>query len=131
VQKIDLKEVTKIIVHCSDSDIEAHDDIAIVRQWHLDRGWDDVGYQYFIQKDGNLQYGRYIDMAGAHCRGYNTSSVGICLSGKNDFTFKQFVSLHDLVDALRITLGSLDVFPHRHFNNNKTCPNFNLKELGL
>lgn len=126
-----MRIINKIIVHCSDSDVATHDNIKTVDHWHREKGWSGVGYHYFIRKSGLIEYGRTLQERGAHCRGHNADSVGICLSGQLEFTFKQYLSLCKLIEALQVTLGKLDVYPHNHFNRSKSCPNFDLTDIGI
>ena len=124
-------KINKIIVHCSDSDIAAHDNIETIYQWHvIENGWSDVGYHYFIQSSGNLQKGRDNTRPGAHVRGHNQDSIGICLHGKNNFTEAQFVSLRNLIQGMLrdFNLTIFDVYGHRDFDNSKTCPNFDVRQ---
>lgn len=127
-----MREINKIIVHCSDSDIKEHDDISIIRGWHVnERGWSDVGYHFFIKKDGTVQKGRELATIGAHVAGHNSDSIGICLGGRHNFTTAQFdtlkVLLYDLTHHFLLTTN--DVYGHRDFDKNKTCPNFDVKTI--
>ena len=123
-----MRKITKIIVHCSDSDVEAHDNLETIRKWHVDeRGWDDVGYHYVITKDGSVKQGRDIGKAGAHTFGHNDDSIGICLTGKEDFTPSQFFSLAWTIrDIFDMYPDIQKVLPHNFYTQGKTCPNFNL-----
>jgi hypothetical protein len=127
----EIRLINKLILHCSDSDNPLHDDISVIKQWHLERGFIDVGYHFFIKKDGTIQIGRPIYMIGAHCAGQNLSSLGICFSGKTAFTAKQFKAAKQLCISLRdnYKIKEIDVYLHNHFNKNKTCPNFNLDKI--
>ncbi len=128
-----MREINKIIVHVSDS---AWGDAAIIRQWHKDRGWRDIGYHFVITNgrrtsraafrdadDGIVETGRPVKQAGAHVRGQNSKSIGICLIAKNWFTPKQFHELFELITQLRKKYGSIPVYGHNHFDKSKTCPN--------
>ena len=43
------RTVDRVFIHCSDSDWKHHDDISVIRKWHVDEnGWGDVGYHYFM-----------------------------------------------------------------------------------
>lgn len=55
-----------------------------IHQWHLDKGWAGIGYNYFVRKDGVVHCGRPYDALGSHCLGFNSNSVGICAEGKYD-----------------------------------------------
>lgn len=122
---------TSIILHCSATDKDEFDNIETIREWHLLRGWNDIGYHFFIDKSGIMYNGRSIDKIGAHCYGHNKESIGICLSGLNDFSPMQFVSLKILLFKLMrdFNIAADKIFHHNEFNNNKTCPNFNLDEI--
>ena len=127
-----MRKIAKIIVHCSDSDYKHHDDISVIKGWHVkERGWRDVGYHFFIKKDGTVQKGRELSEAGAHVAGHNSDSIGICMSGRHNFTTKQFNSLKTLLfDLIRqFDLTTNDVYGHRDFDNKKTCPNFDVKKI--
>lgn len=121
-----MRNIKEIIIHCSDSDIKSHDNLETIRNWHIARGWADIGYHYVITKDGEVHVGRPLQQVGAHCKGRNKESIGICLTGKSKFTPSQFISLgivcKELMDAFGLQLN--DIFPHRKFSEFKTCPNF-------
>lgn len=127
----DLKLITYIIIHCSDSDLPAHDDVEVIRQWHMAKGYNNIGYHFFVKKDGTIQAGRPILDMGAHCTTMNAVSIGICFSGKYRFTKDQFPSGYSLVETLmnNYHIPKEKVLPHSHFNENKTCPNFDLNEI--
>jgi len=46
-----------------------------------------IGYQLYIDKDGTIHKGRALTEEGAHCRGWNSNSIGICLQG--NFVFEK------------------------------------------
>jgi len=61
--------------------------IGDITRWHVEeRGWSDVGYHYYIRKDGEIQKGREDDQVGAHCKAsrMNYKSLGICFEGHHD-----------------------------------------------
>jgi N-acetylmuramoyl-L-alanine amidase len=122
------REINLIVTHCSDSNHDEHDDISIIKQWHLARNFNDVGYHYFIKKDGTVQKGREEDVIGAHVKDHNAHSIGICLSGRDDFQDEQFESLKKLLSVLikKYNLHWSDVVGHRELTKNKTCPNFDI-----
>lgn len=127
-----MRDLKKIVIHCSDSDHKDHDDISVVDSWHRQKGWKMVGYHFFIKKDGTVQEGRPIGMVGAHVEGHNRDSIGICLSGKTNFTGHQFLAASDLVDRLRVTHGIRlsAIYAHRDLDKHgKTCPNFDINFL--
>lgn len=127
-----MRRISNIVVHCSDSDNLAHDDIGVIKRWHTkERGFNDVGYHEFIRSDGNLQLGRPYYKAGAHVKGHNTYSLGICLHGKNIFSKKQMDSLYQsLVNKIdSFDLSIEDIKGHYELDNKKTCPNLDMVEI--
>ena len=130
-----IKAIKRIIIHCSDSEFG---DYKLIDQWHKARGWKGCGYHYVITNgvidsgkpynpalDGIVQPGRMLSEIGAHCKGHNEDSIGVCLIGRRHFTGKQlYESLPDLI----IMLGDIgitwqDVYGHCEFDSGKTCPN--------
>ena len=125
------RPIHTIFLHCSDSDIKAHDNITTIKNWHLQRGFNDVGYHYFIRKDGTIEYGRDLNLIPASQYGYNTGSIAICLSGKDSFYEGQFKSLKKLIQCLERDLEKdLKIRLHNEVSS-KTCPNFTLQDAGL
>lgn len=130
-----MRKLNKIIVHCSATPEGRDVSTEEIRQWHLDRGWSDIGYHFVIELDGTICDGRPIEIAGAHARGHNKDSIGICYVGgvdkdmrpKDTRTPEQVASLLDLIVDLRSTYGKLPVHGHREFSD-KACPSFDCQE---
>ena len=77
-----MRQITKIIVHCTATPEGREVDVDEIRRWHVDeRGWSDVGYHFHIKLDGELQEARPIERTGAHCSGQNYCSIGISYAG--------------------------------------------------
>lgn len=55
--------------------------VAACHQEHKNRGWSGIGYNFYIQKNGDIYCGRGWDKVGAHTENYNSFSVGICCEG--------------------------------------------------
>jgi N-acetyl-anhydromuramyl-L-alanine amidase AmpD len=124
--------IRKIIIHCSDSDYVHHDNIETIRQWHLERGFSDIGYHFIITKDGKIHKGRDINTRGAHTKGHNKESIGICLTGSRIFSDLQRESLKTLLESDLLPEHKLDkshVFNHSDLDKNKSCPNFNVHQV--
>ncbi len=126
-----VREINKIIIHCSASDNPDHDDVAVIDRWHRARGWSQIGYHYFVTKDGEVQIGRPVSKKGAHCKGENYDSIGICFHGLESFTHEQFEAGASLVEDLmgEYNVKPVNVFPHNKFNKYKSCPVFNVAEI--
>ena len=77
-----MRQIHKLIVHCS-ATREGHNvPVETIRKWHVEgRGWSDIGYHFYIDLEGNIFKGRDIARMGAHCKGYNRNSIGICYCG--------------------------------------------------
>lgn len=127
-----MRKIEKIILHCSDSDHPHHDNIEAIRRWHVnERGWIDIGYHYVITKDGSTYVGRPVETPGAHCKGHNETSIGICLTGRDVFSKEQFLSTSILIRGLQSTFSLTrftSLYFHSELSENKTCPNFTLKQ---
>lgn len=134
-KKMRREHVEYIAVHCSatppDMNIGAHE----IDLWHRRRGWLKIGYHFVIRRDGTVETGRPTDQPGAHVRGYNQKSIGICLVGgvakagsnvpKNNFTPEQFAALHKLRAELLIEFPWARFQGHRDFPGvAKACPSF-------
>ncbi|XP_074642080.1 peptidoglycan-recognition protein SC2-like [Tubulanus polymorphus] len=53
-----------------------------IQNYHINsKGWSDIGYNFLIGGDGNVYEGRGWGVVGAHVRGYNSRSIGICFLG--------------------------------------------------
>lgn len=123
-----MRQIDKVFIHCSASDHESHDDISVIRKWHVEeRHFNDIGYHYFIKKSGEIQTGRPLDKVPAAQKGHNEGSIAICLSGLDHFTEKQFKALKALCHQID-TQHTVTFHGHREVSN-KTCPNFNYKEV--
>ena len=130
-----IRKVEFIVIHCAatteDQDIGAEE----IRGWHLQRGWLDIGYHKVIRRDGTVEDGRELTVPGAHARGYNHKSWGICLVGgvesdnltpEANFTHAQWESLERIVRDMKVEAPSAEVVGHCDLPGvQKACPSFN------
>jgi hypothetical protein len=129
----------RIIIHCSDSEWGT---VEVVRQWHRERGFDDIGYHFLITNgkistkrtlialDGAVCLGRSLDYQGAHTYGFNKDSIGICLIGVKHFTEEQLFACRELIaDLLNMYPSITEVKGHRDYDSKKTCPNFDVLRM--
>lgn len=80
-----MRTINSIIIHCTATKPLAHINVNDVRRWHRERGFSDIGYHYLILVDGTVEAGRPLSAIGAHCKGHNAHSVGVCyVGGLND-----------------------------------------------
>ncbi|MDD1795064.1 peptidoglycan-binding domain-containing protein [Enterovibrio sp. ZSDZ42] len=129
------RDVDKVFIHCSASDSPEHDNLQTLREWHVKKnGWRDIGYHYFIHKDGTCSTCRDIQKTPAAQLGHNTGSIAVCLHGlkKNNFTQRQFETLIDMCRVFDNAYNNQLTF-HGHCEvSTKTCPVFDYREvLGL
>lgn len=127
-----MRIIESIIVHCADTRTDQNFSVKDVREWHKTRGFNDVGYHYYIRLSGSIEKGRPIEKIGAHCEGHNSRSIGICFEGgKNPNGSKwdkpkteQINSFKSLYESLINRFGELSLHGHYMFSSHKTCPNF-------
>ena len=112
-----------IVVHCSatgpDSDIGADE----IDDMHRRRAppFDRIGYHAVIRRTGTIEFGRHFDDPGAHVKGHNYQSVGICLVGgvdadgkaENNFTPSQMLALRSLLAVMQFAYLDAQVLGHR------------------
>jgi len=127
-----------IVIHCAatkpDQDIGWYE----IDRWHRAKGWFSGGYHYVVRRDGTVEKGRPDDKAGAHAKGYNHFTLGVCLVGgidkdgkpENNFTDAQWLALTKLLVELALKHHSIDaIVGHNELPNvKKACPSFNVKE---
>jgi len=132
-----MRKINKIIVHCSATREGQDISVDTIRGWHVDgRGWSDIGYHYIITLDGLAKIGRPIERSGAHTRGHNSDSIGICYIGgvdqdvnpKDTRNEMQKISLINLLTTLKSIYGDdVTIHGHREFSA-KACPSFDAAE---
>ena len=139
-----MRDIHTIIIHCSATRpswwaMKSSDEkMEEIRRWHVEeRGWSDIGYHYIIDRNGDIVEGRSIERTGAHARGYNKGSVGICLLGghgssaednfHDNFTVFQSESLKELISELEVEYNIDDIMGHNQIAS-KACPAFEVPE---
>jgi N-acetyl-anhydromuramyl-L-alanine amidase AmpD len=105
---------------------------AEIDQWHKERGWSSIGYHYVIRRDGTVEVGRPLQQPGAHVKGHNDYSIGICLIGgvlSFDYTWEQLNAAKGLTRRLLNAYPQAEVAAHRDFTDLKECPHFDAATL--
>lgn len=133
-----MRRIDEIIVHCSATprgrDVKATD----IDRWHRERGWKGIGYHYVVELDGRIETGRNEKEIGAHCKGHNAHSIGICYIGGlssdgkvaiDTRTSEQRVALTKLIMWLKERYPDAKVYGHRDFTK-KDCPCFDVHKEG-
>lgn len=144
-----MREINLIVIHCSatrvDRDITALD----INSAHIVRGFSSWGYHYYIRKSGKIEPMRPIEDVGAHARGYNRNSIGVCYEGGLDIngqaadtrTMYQREAMKNLITILKRefpdakVVGHRDLSPDKNYNGIidpweriKECPCFEVRE---
>lgn len=132
-----MRTVNTIVVHCSATppsmDIGAEE----IRKWHVEENkWTDIGYHFVIRRDGTVEEGRPLKRPGAHVKGRNSDSVGVCWVGgvsengktEDNRTADQSSALFHLLQDLQQEFPGAGVLGHRDFNEvKKDCPSFDVR----
>ena len=130
------RTINLIEVHCSATRVNQNFSIEDLEACHKARGFAEIGYHYYITKDGTLYPGRHEDKVGAHARHYNLHSIGICYEGgldKNGHpadtrTEAQKITLEELLYSLAQDYPDATILGHRDLPGvKKECPCFDTK----
>ena len=118
--------VDLIVIHCSATKETTRLTPLALDRMHRQRGFNGCGYHYYIERDGKINSMRPSEKVGAHARGYNAHSLGICYEGGLDRngraadtrTERQKVSLRALVKVLRQLYPTINrVVGHRDLSS--------------
>ena len=131
-----MRTIDTIIVHCTATYPEMDIGAIQVKEWHLAKGWSDCGYHWVIKRDGTIEHGRPLANIGAHCKGYNDTSIGVALAGglahddkpACNFRTDQYVALEQLVADMqrRFDIPDKNVWGHEEVSS-KACPCFDVR----
>ncbi|MBT3012062.1 MAG: N-acetylmuramoyl-L-alanine amidase [Candidatus Thiodiazotropha sp. (ex Ctena orbiculata)] len=121
--------ISKIIIHCSDTPDHLDIGAQTIHAWHRQPpfNFDGIGYHRIIRRNGVIEHGRPEYWNGAHCKGHNKDSLGICLIGRKRFTQQQMNSLAEQIQIWLQRYPIKLICGHRDLDPKKTCPNFNVK----
>lgn len=129
-----MRKINKIILHCTATPEGKDYTVAQIREWHVKgNGWKDIGYHYVIYRDGSIHEGRPVEQVGAHCKGYNANSIGVCYVGgitednkpKDTRTPAQKEAMLRFVGELLAKYPGATLHCHNEFAN-KACPSFKM-----
>lgn len=98
-------DVKFLIVHHTAGANSSSDWAAVVRSiwnYHVNtNGWSDIGYNFLLDKTGNVYEGREDDTMGAHFSGRNSGTSGISLIG----TYNTVTPTTVMIDSLKSLLA--------------------------
>lgn len=132
--------INEIILHCTATMESQKVTLEMIRRWHIiERGWGDVGYHFIVDRDGSVWEGRPLHQQGAHCKGHNAFSIGVCYVGgledetaspKDTRTAEQKIALNRLVRDLMHRFGLRKQHVHAHYEYAKrACPCFDIQRF--
>lgn len=130
------RKIDMLIIHCAATKPTMDIGVKEIRKWHVeDNGWQDIGYHDVIRRNGNIEKGRPVEIAGAHCAGKNANSIGVCLVGGVDdkmkpdanFTDAQWKTLAQYVRGFKAEYPKSAIYGHNDFDPGKACPSFDVE----
>lgn len=116
-----MRKINLVVIHCSATRADrtlTPDDLELT---HRRRGFKGTGYHFYITKDGKIHTTRSLERIGAHAKGFNANSIGICYEGGLDCngrpadtrTPEQRASLNDLLIQIRYNIPGCRICGHR------------------
>lgn len=76
-----MRPISEIIVHSTATPKGMNASAKDIDKWHRQRGFNCIGYHFVILRSGQIERGRAIEMAGAHCKGNNADTIGVAYVG--------------------------------------------------
>lgn len=132
------REIKLLVIHCSATRCNAFFPVECLRASHLSRGFRDIGYHFYITRDGRLHHCRPVNQPGAHVHGFNLHSIGICYEGGLDEhgrpadtrTRMQRLTLLDLLTILKHQYPNARITGHYQVTADirKACPCFDAQK---
>lgn len=142
------QDIRYIVLHCSATRSDRPYSPEALERDHRARGFHGAGYHFYIRQSGELIPLRPLHQIGAHAKGYNSCSWGICYEGGLDPNGKatdtrteaQKTTLRQLLLRLKglapqaEILGHRDLSPDRNGDGRidpsewiKLCPGFDAR----
>ncbi|WLR94256.1 peptidoglycan recognition protein family protein [Shinella zoogloeoides] len=130
------RKIVEIIVHCTATPERRDYSLETIRKWHLERGWNDIGYHYVVHPDGVIEAGRPEAKVGSHVAGHNSGTLGIVYVGgvaadgktpKDTRTAAQKAALLDLAKALIAKYPAIKKVTGHNQYAAKACPSFDVR----
>lgn len=123
-----------IVIHCSATKPDQYIGAEEITQWHKERGWLACGYHFIIDRLGRLEIGRQEEAIGAGVKGYNNTSIHVCMVGgvakngkpSDNFTLEQYNTLRNTILLLRSRYPATEIKGHTELDPSKACPSFAL-----
>ena len=131
-----MRKIDLIVVHCSATRCDQHYSVRALIRDHSDR-FGFTGYHYYVTRGGRVYQTRHEQLIGAHAKGYNQHSLGVCYEGGLDTrgnpadtrTQKQKRALLALLKQLKAEHPQAQILGHRDLPGvKKDCPCFDCSE---
>ena len=123
-----LNVIDRIIIHHSAIQQSADTNPLAIHSAHLRRRYSGIGYHFYIKADGTIYRGRPIIYIGAHCKGYNSKSIGICFEGNFEIekpTNLQKIAFQNLLEYLKKEIPTIKYFNYHKEVYATVCPGKN------
>jgi N-acetylmuramoyl-L-alanine amidase len=136
-------QINTLVIHYSATPIEDDYSSTDIDRMHRKRGFNEIGYHIYIRKDGSEEFGRDLSQPGrfeqgAHSKGENDTSIGICYEGGvrgsdlnlgfDSRTPEQIATMIKVIDRLQCRFVGSIVEGHRDMPGAATqCPGFNAR----
>lgn len=127
-----MRQITEIIVHSTATPKGMNATAKDIDKWHRLRGYNCIGYHFVILRNGTIERGRAVEMAGAHCKGNNVETIGVAYVGglnesKQSADTRTSVQKQSLVVLIKQLLKQYPTIKkisgHRDYCNT-ACPSF-------
>jgi len=142
-----MRGINLLVYHCSATEAGKDYSVEEITVWHKARGFRTIGYHFLIHLDGTIDIGRNIHEIGAHAKGKNRNSIGICYIGgvkdgrpHDTRTTAQIHALRAIDRVLKSMFPEADSVGHRDLSVDlngdgviqrsewmKACPSFDVK----
>jgi len=96
-----MRDIERLIIHCSATPNGRYHTAKDIDRWHKEKDFTEIGYHFVIRTDGYVEQGRKVEIKGAHCKGSNSTSIGICMIGTDKYSLDQWSSLYELLADLK------------------------------
>ncbi len=150
-----MRSIDLIVIHCSATPNGRWTTVEDIDRWHGERGFardprligynqprlKSIGYHFVIYTTGAVVIGRGLGEAGAHAKGHNLKSIGVCLAGTDKFSLAQWTSLRGNITGLQKQFPAARVAGHRDLSPDrngdgiiepseylKVCPGFDVAQ---
>ena len=132
--------ITMIVVHCSATRCNQSYPVQQLFHDHVEvNHWRYIGYHFYITRSGRVETTRPLERMGAHAKGHNAHSIGICYEGGLDEqgqiadtrTEEQKKAMAKLIVQLKQQFPTIrKVLGHRDLPGvQKACPCFDATTL--